>query len=82
MPYLAASRSVGGALGSLGASGSSSNLRHMHRHLVAVLEGLQRRFEAPLADVAPRTHDVGPDFHRNGITQVKHPFMATLTPVL
>jgi hypothetical protein len=30
-------------------------------HLVAILEPRERLLEAPLADVAPRTDDVGPD---------------------
>ncbi len=48
---------------------------------VGVLEGLQGRFEAPLADVAPRTDHVGPDFHRERHSpQVKTLFIRSRRP--
>ena len=64
IPYLAASRSA--AVPSTVARRRRIELEAAphHGHLVAVLERLQRRFEAPLADVAPRADDVGPDFDR------------------
>ena len=56
-----------GRVGGRPACGSSSKLCQWTSHGVAVLEALERRLEAPLAEVAPRAHDVGPDIDEHGI---------------
>ena len=48
-----------------------------HLDLVAVLELRQRVLEAPLADVAPGAHDVGPDLHAEG----RHASQPRMRPV-
>ena len=72
IPYLPARRSAAVPSTVRGASGSSSNDAPHHGHFVAVLELLQRGLEASLADVAPRTDDVRPDFHRKRHVTGRH----------